>query len=251
MSNKLDLKKALSCNFCQEILEEPVFLPCSESTCLKHIEAMKTFDIINCHFCNEQHIIPEMGFPKDIRMAQLIANDFHKIDFGEAHKKALNSCKELEKMIDKMQSLTENPETFINEYYDKIINEIDIFREENKLIIDKWHENCFNDIQKYKNECLANLKKEFTAQNQNIKKFESYLDFWQQKLKIPELSKKMYSFSSINSNVDSSSLALERIYEGLKNDLLLGKQYKLKTSKNVSIEDFAKIKFDKKVNFQI
>ena len=32
---------------------------------------------------------------------------------------------------------------------------------------------------------------------------------------------------------------------------VLGKQYKLETSKNVSIEDFAKIKFDKKVNFQI
>ena len=85
------------------------------------------------------------------------------MNFGKEHKKQSNgemdSCKEMEKMIDKLQNLTKDPENFIHEYFDKIINKIDLFREENKLQIDQWHLSCFNEIQNYKRFLIQITKK--------------------------------------------------------------------------------------------
>ena len=182
-------------------------------------------------------------------MAKLIENNFHQMDFGKVHKKALDSCKELKEAINKMKNLTKEPQNFIEEYFNKIINEIDLLREENKLKIDKCYEECFNEIQMYKNDCILNLKKDFTAKNLIIENFESELEFWQKKLQIPELTDVDYSFQNINSNVDSSCLALAKYLEGLTDDLLFGQDYKLEDHvKNMSCQNLVKIKVHKKVN---
>ena len=252
MNDFSDLEKIATCNLCYSIFECPVMLPCSEIICEKHIEQSKktseNCDNINCHFCKEEHNIPKNGFPKDIRIAKLIEHKFYQMDFGKVHKKALDSCKELKDTINKMKNYTKEPQNYIEEYFNKIINEIDLFREENKLKIDQWHEKCFDEIQMYKNECLFNLKKDLTTETQNFEDFESDLQFWQEKLQIPELSNEEYSFQNIKSNVDSYCLTLAKSLEVLKNDLQLGHQYKLESPKTITIEDLPKIKFYKKVN---
>ena len=257
MAEYFDLSKTFSCNYCHDILSDPVILPCSEPMCKKHVEEMKIKSNnksakINCPFCNKEHITPEKGFPKDIRMAQLIANNFHKMDLGEAHKKAVRSCKELQEMINKMKYLVKEPENFIDEYFNKIINEIDLLREENKQKIDQWHEKCFNEIQKYKNECIQmnlcilNLKREFTTENQNFEDFDSNLQFWEKKLQIPELSNENYSFQNIHSNVDSSCLILAKNIQVLKDELLLNQKYELEGVNDKSCQDLANIKAETK-----
>ena len=99
MNDFTDLEKIATCNLCNSIFECPVILPCSEIICQKHIEQVKksseNFENISCHFCNEEHTIPRNGFPKDIRIAKLIEHNFHEMDFGNVHKKSLDSCKEL------------------------------------------------------------------------------------------------------------------------------------------------------------
>ena len=252
MNDFLDLNEIFSCNYCNFTLDSPVILPCSETICQMHVKEMKKkCKKIKCFFCNKKHKIPKGGFPNDKRMAKLIARKFHEMDLGEAHKRAVSSCKQLEQMIDKVENLKKDPENFIDEYFNKIINEIDLFREESKLKIDRCHESCFNEIQMLKKDCLMSLNKELTTQNQDTEKFESYLAFWQQRLKIPNLSDNYYSFQNIKSNVDSSCLALTRSLEVFKNDLLLGKQYRLDFSKNISMVDLATIKIDKKVNSKL
>ena len=53
-------------------------------------------------------------------MVQLIEHKFHQIDLGKAHSNALDSCKELNEMIKKMDNLTTEPESdFIQEYFNK------------------------------------------------------------------------------------------------------------------------------------
>ena len=115
-------------------------------------------------------------------MAKLIEFKFHRMDFGDSQTIAVKSCKELNEMIIKMENLTTEPEDFIQEYFNKIINEMDILREENKFIIDQWHQSCFDEIKRYKNECLANLKKEPRSQSIMIQNFKSYLELWQPKI---------------------------------------------------------------------
>ena len=243
MADYFELNKTFSCNYCHDILNEPVILPCGETTCKKHVEEMKNCEKLKCHFCNEEHSVPEKGFPKDIRMIKLIENKFFQMDLGETHSKAVNSCKELKELINNMKHLAKAPENFIDQYFDKIINEIDLIREENKLKIDQWHDRCLDQVKLYKNECLNNFEKLSKFENKNIEKFESCLELWEKKLKIPELSNKEYSFEKINSNADSSCLVLNRIFDGLKNNLL---------HRHISIEKtlvnyFPEIKMQKKV----
>ena len=125
MNDFSDLEKIATCNFCHSIFESPVVLPCYEVICEKHIEQVKksseNFEKINCHFCFEGHGIPKNGFPKDIRISKLIEHKFYQMDFGnKAHSNALDSCKELNEMIKKMDNLTTEPESdFIQEYFNK------------------------------------------------------------------------------------------------------------------------------------
>ena len=191
------MEKIVTCNFCHSIFECPVILPCCEIICEKHIEQVKksseNCEKMNCHFCNEEHNIPRNGFPKEIRIAKLIEHKFHQMDLGKVHKKALDSCKELKETINKVKNLTKEPQNYIEVYFNKIINEIDLLREENKLKInqeertlkiDQWHEKSFNEVQKYKNEYILKMKKDFTSQNINIGVIELYLKFWQEKLRV-------------------------------------------------------------------
>ena len=254
MSDFFDLKNIFSCNYCNCILKSPVFLPCSEKFCESHVAEIKSrsqnvnSQVINCYSCKKDHSIPAEGFPKDLKMAKLIENRFHQMDLGKEHKKAIDSCKEMEKMIDKLENLTKDPKNFLNGYFDKIINEIDLLREESKLKIDQWHENCFKKIQTYKMNCSAKLKSEYPEENLMISNFKAYLNIWQKKLIIPELSNQFYSFQKIDSNAESVCLTLNAIYEAFKTEVLLENGYELRSFyRKISIKDFPIIITKKKV----
>ena len=169
------------------------------------------------------------------------------MDLGNEHKKAIDSCKEMEKMIDKLENLTKDPENYVNQYFEKVINKIDLLREEHKLKIDQWHQNCFNEILDHKINCLSKLQRDLPDENLLISNFKLNLDVWQQKLKIPELSNKAYSFQYINSKAESSSLVLGATIDTLEAEFILGNEYGLESLKKISIEDFPKIKIEKKV----
>ena len=140
-------------------------------------------------------------------MEQLTDHVFHQIDLDNAYTKAVNSCEEMEKTINEAKNLLGHPEDFTNEHFDKIINKLDNYRDENKRAIDLWHEDCIDEIKMIiKKACHRNLKMALKTENLNVELFESNLEFWQEKLEKPELSNKNLSFRSINSAVDSSCL---------------------------------------------
>ena len=72
---------AIKCAICHEILESPVFLPCSDSICKKHI-SNQTNDVIRCEKCGVEHQIPTNGFPRNPSLEAIIKSDIGHIDFG-------------------------------------------------------------------------------------------------------------------------------------------------------------------------
>ena len=58
-------------------------------------------------------------------------------------------------MIGDFETLTKDPQINIEDYFKKLINHIDLRREESKQIIDKWHENFYLEIWKYQSDSLA------------------------------------------------------------------------------------------------
>ena len=249
----MDLKDLLTCNFCNCIFEDPVFLPCHESICLKHVEEIKprddSADEIRCPFCAELHQIPSIGFSKNKRFAGLIDREYHKMDFGESHANATKLCKEYERDIGHYENLIKDPEALIHDDVAKLMNKIDLQREESKLrvsnLIDKWHELCYQEIQTYKVESLDKLEKYSFDQNEMIQESRSKLQFWRKKLEVPELSSKELSFENIEKSVRSGIKTLRSKINDVMKNLLNKREFHF--TELVLPDYFGHIKVEKKV----
>ena len=244
-----DLRNILLCSECDCILNSPVFLPCLERICKNHVEDLinKDLKVLNCKYCNNEHPIPIEGFKEDKKTAKLIELKVHQMDLGNAHKTANDSCIKLDITIQDLERLTKDTDCYLNEYFDKLINQIDIRKEENILIIKKWHKACFEEIQRNKKDCLIIFKKKFDKQNELVRRAKEQLDLWKRKLVIPELSKDEFSFLKIDENAESFQMILSKSLDILKGDILLNTEYKLEKKTNIHQNYFGQILQIKKV----
>ena len=86
------LKEVVVCKFagCNQVYNDPRFLPCGNRTCAAHIDKMtvKNNDDINsdarkmikCHFCEDIHSLPKngKGFPVDKNIPMLLNIKYSK-----------------------------------------------------------------------------------------------------------------------------------------------------------------------------
>ena len=250
-----DLKKVLTCNYCNFIYESPVILPCAETMCEKHVEELKKrnsqVEKINCVFCKEEHLTPKNGFPKDKSMIKLMNLELHIVDVS--HKRAVDCCHNLYEMIEKLENLTQKPESFINEYFDEMTAKIDLTRDENRIKLEKCHENNIKDIDVYKKECLTQLKnleswKSLNSEKDIIKNSKKDLEVWQKKITSPESNKNDFTFENIEKNVNNRVEIIKKTIDDLKENLLICREFTFE-NKNISSEDFGILKVDFKVFF--
>ena len=253
MSKFIELKDIVICDYCDCVFDCPVILPCSEIICEKHVEEMKFAnnfdDTLKCNFCGEQHLIPKDGFIKDKRLSKMIELEYHQMDFGKAHRNAHYLCKELNQMIGKYEILTKEPEFLIEDYFQKIFNQINLRREESHQVTEKWYNDCIQEIESYKIECLVKLDNESPKEFKLIDGFRRDLQVWQKKLLIPELSKNEFSFEKIEKNVRSSVQVLSSKIDDYKDNLLNGNEYNFQFNQFILPEIFGQIKVEKKVKF--
>ena len=134
--------KDLVCQFegCKLILEHPVTLPCGYSLCKKHLDHFNhQFD---CLFCNKKHQMPDYGLSINTTINQFIQNYF---EMDPLRKQIKDSFNNLNKLIHEYEKL--NPQSYINDYIEVIINKVDIHREE-----------LIQEIHKKSNEIIKQLK---------------------------------------------------------------------------------------------
>ncbi len=62
MFNIEETDSFFNCRLCQKVLEDPISLPCGESVCKAHTDAISQD---RCLFCTENHIAPQNGFPSN------------------------------------------------------------------------------------------------------------------------------------------------------------------------------------------
>ena len=132
----------LVCQFegCKLILEHPVTLPCGYSLCKKHLDHFNhQFD---CLFCNKKHQMPDYGLSINTTINQFIQNYF---EMDPLRKQIKDSFNNLNKLIHEYEKL--NPQSYINDYIEEIINKVDIHREE-----------LIQEIHKKSNEIIKQLK---------------------------------------------------------------------------------------------
>jgi len=135
-----------NCKLCQDVLVDPILLPCSETVCKAHTGQISNGE---CMLCSGTHLVPKEGFLENRIVKNLLENE---------------NLKEIE-------TIRNDPENYISEYFGELTRQVDLRRE---ILIEDIHK-CSNElihkIEKLKQDCLAKSKEAMkTSENISEKK---------------------------------------------------------------------------------
>lgn len=134
------------CQQCQNVIKDPIFIPCGETVCKFHT------DDINQGKCiiSENHKAPQNGFPsnkfvQNLLSKELKANQIH-LNFSQFndYKKTIE---DLNKTLKEIETMRHDPENYIAEYFSELTRQVDLRRE---TLID--------DIQKYSEQIIHSIR---------------------------------------------------------------------------------------------
>ena len=177
---------AIKCAICREILESPVFLPCSDSICKKHVTNQSN-GVIRCEKCKVEHRIPTNGFPSNPSLEAIIKSEIGQLDFGCHHKEAKKSCESFENALKEVEVLLTDPHFFIHERISELKNTVQLKGEELKLIIDQEMRKLIDRLEEYERQSKEYLssneiKEESKKFDNELKIAQSNLDSWLESL---------------------------------------------------------------------
>lgn len=236
------------CKFCLDIYEKPVILPCGNLLCSKHIDKFlksKTSQSILCYHCDRKHDINKQGLIVDERITQLIELKIHELNLGTAHRAAIISCQNVESLITQHKSLNQNPNNFIDAFFNKLKKEINIKRIEMIAMVDDSYRKSLKEIECFENECKNNPDKDknILGSNSLVVICEAKLKEWYQVLRVPNLDLES-NWKELKFEADREIQKLDTKLRVVKNELLLNRDFTIKPINSINLD----ISFD---TFQI
>ena len=173
---------AIKCAICHEILESPVFLPCTDTICKKHVTNQSN-GVIRCEKCEIEHRIPANGFPPNPSLEAIIKSEIATLDLGSVHKEAKKSCESFEKTLREVEMLIKDPFFYTHERISELKNSVQLKGEELKLIIDQEMRKLIYRLEEYDSKTRRFLssnefKEESKKFDNELKIAQSNLDSW-------------------------------------------------------------------------
>jgi hypothetical protein len=188
------MHSVFECRVCQQILEDPIILPCGETICKKDLELLGNHsscmssspastdssfsfhssssngarDFIRCKFCGLDHEQPEAGFPQDKRVQKMLKLQLDSLVYESLFDNCRSVLNELNLRAQEMTALERDPEFFLFEYFSEIINQVDAFREGLKLKIDAYYFDMIAEIKAAESQCKLNCKCQQFTQIRNV-----------------------------------------------------------------------------------
>lgn len=126
------IRTSIKCIECKKTLNAPVLLPCGEAVCQEHTEA-KENGVYECGCCGANHTIPDEGFGRIKALENIIKTEIEKINLGNEHNEAWQSCNRLKDILSKFVILNTDPNFFINESVNFAQNNSSFFSNENLI----------------------------------------------------------------------------------------------------------------------
>ena len=202
---------------CSKYLHYPVSLPCGYTICFKHINGKNNF---KCLFCKTQHkSINDSGFCINQKLHNLIENNYHLNDNKE-HKDAKVLCDKLKSTIRnfRMSNLDE-PDIFIDNYFDKKREEINLSRKDLIENIDVKTCQLLDELKVFENKFKENINKvdKLEISNYILERYD--LD---KTLRDPYLNSS--KLAQIKCHLNEQTLDLERKMKSYENDLKMNKE---------------------------
>lgn len=169
-SNQAHSKKMFSsileCDFCNLLLMEPISMQCGHTVCRDHLNP--DFDEIPatfvCPFCQETQIMPKNGIRVNERLQAMLKsyNDNpERLSIKQDLEDLKNTVEEYEMIV---------PELFVHDYIAKLLNKVDLHREEVIAKIDECYFAVIEFIKKKEEQCKNNLPNVVKHNTDGIKK---------------------------------------------------------------------------------
>ena len=155
---KLDkIKSLFDCDFCSNLLVDPISLPCGD-ICKSHINNLLRNTTNDKNFfkckCQEEHYIPKRGFMINRRIQKALDIELSTLKITPLYDECKKVIEEARKNLTKIETLEQNSECYIYDYFSEIKRLVDLRREDLKVKIDKYSEDVIQLI-----DCLQlNLK---------------------------------------------------------------------------------------------
>lgn len=174
-----------------------------------------------------------------LRFIQFGQNYVSIQDFGEVNAQAKQKCENLEQLIKKCQLVTKDYFNYVDEYFCKLRNEIDLKKEEFILIIEENHQRVLKNLQEQENNCMAQAEIKTSEFNRILEASHEKLIEWYQHLRIPNF-RRTYNkhWEKINLKAEQESIKLNTLLANYHNDLFLFKECKFKPKEIIDHNNF-------------
>jgi hypothetical protein len=232
------ISNAIKCCNCKDLLDSPVLLPCYHSICNKHTLNLK--GPITCNKCKLEHPIPpNVGFPYNEALAEIIDAQISTLDFGKEHKEAKQSCEHLEQIVKKFKETFKDPLKFVYEAIDYLENVVQFKGDEMKLKIDETVRHHISRMEEYKKNCKSTS--EYVAKLEAFDRIsQEKLDKWMATLNELKLNENEYRL--IKDECEKAAVSLKSELSKFKQNFLSQSRFRQFTAE---IEhDFDKIVID-------
>lgn len=250
-----DLDSLITCKVCKHKYEDPVILPCFKTICLKHVANKYVTAKFKCQLCDQEHDTPQNGFISDENMLKFITFGLNYVnieDFGEINSQAKTACQQLESIIKKCQHVTDDYFNYIDDYFSKLRNEIDLKKEELILALEDNHERILKELKVQEEKCLAQAKIKTSKFSDLIHLSHSKVNDWSHHLEIPNFSNSYNKqWKSIIVKAEQEATKLGTLLLNYQDDLLLFKECKFNAKQIVDNNNFGDLVIvNKEINIQ-
>lgn len=147
---------AIKCIDCQQILQQPVLIPCGHTICNHH--ASRSGSSYTCPICRVEYFpsVEGGGFPPN-KALETMVSEIPALDFGQDHKRAVQVCNDLTTEIQTLKSICDDPVHYIHERSSEYRNRVDLKREMIKLAIDEYADKLIKSIEEHEKECKTEI----------------------------------------------------------------------------------------------
>ena len=156
MSYKIDqVKNLFDCEQCNQLLVDPITLPCGYSVCKRHLDellvnAPKEMNKFECELCEKNHCFPEDGFAINRRIQNGLDIKLNSLKLNSVYEECKKKINEAKYQIQKIEILEKDPENYVFEYFEELKRQVDLRREELKLRLDECSDQIIESIESTK-----------------------------------------------------------------------------------------------------
>ena len=231
----------IKCEYCKQIYDDPIILPCNETICSKHLLE----DSFVCQNCNKIHSKQRNFYPTDKKTLKLIEVNkkyvnIDQINFGFNHQNAKVLLEELETLIGKI-----NPTEYLDKVFKEMKTKINSTKEQYFNLIETNYNKIMNQVINFEQECRDQVANTTSFFNKTIQQTTNDLNKWKEMLNIPDFSKdSQWKKLSLNAEIEIEKLKI--LIKQCEDDLLLNKEFDFVPKSILNDNNFGDLKNQKK-----